>query len=199
MLKSAVLCGMIFLYWNKGVIALHYAAIKNCDIANGPGVRVSLFVSGCTRRCPDCFNSVAWPFDYGDPLTPEVLDRIISMLSPSYVQGLTILGGEPMEPQNQPGVLEVVKAVRERLPEKTIWCFTGYVLEEHLLKGKCHIPDVTLPLLQNLDVLVDGPFMKEQKDLSLSFRGSRNQRLLDMKKTLETGSPVFWQDWQERK
>lgn len=178
---------------------MHYATIKNCDIANGPGVRISLFVSGCTRHCPDCFNSVAWDFDYGEPFTEETIEYIISLLSPSYVKGLTILGGEPMEPQNQPGVLELVQAVRARLPEKSIWCFTGFVLEEHLLAGKCHVPGVTLPLLQNLDVLVDGPFLKEQKDLSLSFRGSRNQRLLDIRKTLETGAPVFWQDWQERK
>lgn len=179
---------------------MHYATIKNCDIANGPGVRVSLFVSGCTRHCPDCFNSVAWDFDYGEPFTQGTIDHIIALLSPAHIRGLTVLGGEPMEPQNQPGVLELVRQVRERLPEKSIWCFTGYILEEHLLSGKlCDPETVTLPLLRCLDVLVDGPFIAAEKDLSLSFRGSRNQRLIDMKKTLQTGKVVLWNDWQERK
>lgn len=179
---------------------MHYATIKNCDIANGPGVRVSLFVSGCTRHCPDCFNAVAWDFDYGEPFTEETVEKLVQMLSPDYIRGLTILGGEPMEPQNQPGVLELVRAVRKALPHKSIWCYTGYVLEEHLLSGKlCDPETVTLPLLRCLDVLVDGPFIAAQKDLSLSFRGSRNQRLLDMPKTLETGEAVLWNDWQVRK
>lgn len=178
---------------------MHYATIKTRDIANGPGVRVSLFVSGCTRHCPDCFNSEAWDFDYGEPFTDETIAYILDELKPDYVRGLTILGGEPMEPQNQEGVLKLVRAVREKLPQKSIWCYSGFVLEKDLLTGQRHIPDVTLPLLQNLDVLVDGPFMAKEKDLSLSFRGSRNQRLLDMPKTLETGAPVFWTDWQVRK
>ena len=179
---------------------MHYATIKNCDIANGPGVRVSLFVSGCTRHCPDCFNSVAWDFDYGEPFTQATIDHIIALLAPPHVRGLTVLGGEPMEPQNQPGVLELVRQVREKLPDKSIWCFTGYVLEEHLLSGKlCDPETVTLPLLRCLDVLVDGPFIAAEKDISLSFRGSRNQRLIDMKETLKTGAVVLWHDWQVRK
>lgn len=178
---------------------MNYATIKKCDIANGPGVRVSLFVSGCTRHCKDCFNQEAWDFHYGEPFTKEVQDHILSLLSPAYIRGLTILGGEPMEPQNQPGVLELVLRVRAELPEKTIWCFTGYVLEQDLLSGRLCDPDtVTLPLLRGLDVLVDGPFVAEQKDLSLSFRGSRNQRLIDMPKTLEKGQVVLWHDWQKR-
>ena len=178
---------------------MNYATIKKCDIANGPGVRVSLFVSGCTRHCKDCFNQEAWDFHYGEPFTKEVQDHILSLLSPAYIRGLTILGGEPMEPQNQPGVLELVRRVRAELPEKTIWCFTGYVLEQDLLSGRLCDPDtVTLPLLRSLDVLVDGPFVVEQKDLSLSFRGSRNQRLIDMPKTLEKGQVVLWHDWQKR-
>ena len=178
---------------------MNYATIKKCDIANGPGVRVSLFVSGCTRHCKDCFNQEAWDFHYGEPFTKEVQDHILSLLSPAYIRGLTILGGEPMEPQNQPGVLELVCRVRAELPEKTIWCFTGYVLEQDLLSGRLCDPDtVTLPLLRSLDVLVDGPFVAEQKDLSLSFRGSRNQRLIDMPKTLEKGQVVLWHDWQKR-
>lgn len=179
---------------------MHYATIKNCDIANGPGVRVSLFVSGCTRRCPDCFNSEAWAFDYGEPFTQGTIDHLLKMLSPSYIRGLSILGGEPMEPQNQPGVLELVRRVREQLPEKNIWCYTGYILEQHLLSGQlCNLEAVTLPLLRSLDVLVDGPFIAAEKDLSLSFRGSRNQRLIDMPKTLAKGSVVLWSDWQVRK
>lgn len=178
---------------------MNYATIKNCDIANGPGVRVSLFVSGCTRHCKDCFNREAWDFHYGEPFTQEVQDHILSLLSPAYIKGLTILGGEPMEPQNQPGVLELVRRIRAELPEKTIWCFTGYVLEKDLLSGRlCDLDTVTLPLLRSLDVLVDGPFLAEQKDLSLSFRGSRNQRLIDMPKTLEKGQVVLWHDWQKR-
>ncbi len=178
---------------------MNYATIKKCDIANGPGVRVSLFVSGCTRHCKDCFNQEAWDFHYGEPFTKEVQDHILSLLSPAYIRGLTILGGEPMEPQNQPGVLELVRRVRAELPEKTIWCFTGYVLEQDLLSGRLCDPDtVTLPLLRSLDVLVDGPFVAEQKNLSLSFRGSRNQRLIDMPKTLEKGQVVLWHDWQKR-
>lgn len=178
---------------------MNYATIKKCDIANGPGVRVSLFVSGCTRHCKDCFNQEAWDFHYGEPFTKEVQDHILSLLSPAYIRGLTILGGEPMEPQNQPGVLELVRRVRAELPEKTIWCFTGYVLEQDLLSGRLCDPDtVTLPLLRSLDVLVDSPFVAEQKDLSLSFRGSRNQRLIDMPKTLEKGQVVLWHDWQKR-
>lgn len=178
---------------------MNYATIKNCDIANGPGVRVSLFVSGCTRHCKDCFNQEAWDFHYGEPFTKEVQDRILSLLSPAFIKGLTILGGEPMEPQNQPGVLELVRRVRTELPEKTIWCYTGYVLEKDLLSGRlCDTETVTLPLLRSLDVLVDGPFVAGQKDLSLSFRGSRNQRLIDMPKTLEKGQVVLWHDWQKR-
>lgn len=179
---------------------MNYATIKNCDIANGPGVRISLFVSGCTRHCKDCFNREAWDFHYGEPFTAEVMDHLLSLLSPAYIRGLTILGGEPMEPQNQPGVLELVRRVRSQLPEKTIWCYTGYVLEKDLLSGRlCDLDAVTLPLLRNLDVLVDGPFVAEQKDLSLSFRGSRNQRLIDMPKTLEKGQVILWHDWQKRK
>ena len=179
---------------------MNYATIKNCDIANGPGVRISLFVSGCTRHCKDCFNREAWDFHYGEPFTAEVMDHLLSLLSPAYIRGLTILGGEPMEPPNQPGVLELVRRVRSQLPEKTIWCYTGYVLEKDLLSGRlCDLDAVTLPLLRNLDVLVDGPFVAEQKDLSLSFRGSRNQRLIDMPKTLEKGQVILWHDWQKRK
>lgn len=178
---------------------MHYAGIKNCDIANGPGVRVSLFVSGCTRQCKDCFNRDTWDFHYGEPFTQETIDRILSLLAPAYIRGLTVLGGEPFEPQNQPGVLELLRQVRGRYPEKSIWAFSGYTLDGHILAKKLGPWAVTEELLSYLDVLVDGPFIASQKDLSLRFRGSRNQRLIDMKKTLSTGRIVLWEDWQSEK
>lgn len=175
---------------------MHYANIKTCDIANGPGVRVSLFVSGCTRHCKDCFNRETWDFSYGTPFTQQTVDDILRELAPAYVKGLTVLGGEPFEPQNQPGVLELLRQVRARFPEKSIWAFTGYTLDGHILAKKLGPWDVTRELLSYLDVLVDGPFIAEQKDLSLRFRGSKNQRLIDMPKTLATGEITLWTDWQ---
>lgn len=177
---------------------MNYATIKNCDIANGPGVRVSLFVSGCRHRCPDCFNEMAWDFDYGEPFTPEVEERLLAALKPGYIRGLTILGGEPFEPENQPALVEFLKKVRQRLPQKTIWCYTGFTYDM-LLHGRAYVPGVTRTMLECLDVLVDGPFIKEQKDLSLSFRGSSNQRIIDVRRTLYTGSVELWHDWQDRK
>lgn len=175
---------------------MNYANIKNCDIANGPGVRVSLFVSGCTRHCKNCFNRETWDFQYGEPFTQETIELLLSYLEPHYIRGLTVLGGEPFEPQNQPGVLELLRQVRARYPEKSIWAFTGYTLDGHILAKKLGPWEVTRELIGYLDVLVDGPFIEEQKDLSLRFRGSRNQRLIDMKKTLATGEIVLWSDWQ---
>ena len=176
---------------------MNYATIKNCDIANGPGVRVSLFVSGCTHHCPGCFNEVAWDFGYGEPFTQQTIDTILDMLCPDYIRGLTLLGGEPFEPENQPEVLALCKAVRERFPEKTIWCYSGYTLETDMLAGTLGPKDITMELLGQLDVLVDGEFHFEEKDPSLRFRGSANQRLIDMKKTLETGTTVLWDGRKE--
>ncbi len=180
---------------------MNYATIKPRDIANGPGVRVSIFVSGCTRGCKDCFNREAWDFHYGEPFTQETIDYIIEELRPDYMTGLTVLGGEPFEPQNQPGVLELVRQVRKALPNKTIWAFSGYTLDGYMLPGKLGPKEITMEILSNLDVLVDGPFIAELKDLSLRFRGSSNQRLIDVQKTLESGQIVLWEDWQtqERK
>ncbi len=175
---------------------MYYGEIKNCDIANGPGVRVSLFVSGCTRGCKDCFNRETWSFTYGQPFTQDTIDRILSWLAPEYITGLTVLGGEPFEPQNQPEVLNLLRQVRKTYPEKSIWCFTGYTLDEHILAKKLGPWAVTEELLTHLDVLVDGPFVAERKNLRLRFRGSENQRLIDMKKTLATGEIVLWEDWQ---
>lgn len=175
---------------------MNYAAIKNCDIANGPGVRVSLFVSGCTHRCKGCFNEVAWDFDYGEPFTEETIDTILDMLRPDYIRGLTLLGGEPFEPQNQAGVVELLRRVRRELPKKTIWAFSGYLFDRDILSGK--LGD-TREYLSYLDVLVDGPFIEAEKNLSLRFRGSANQRLIDVQKSLAAGRVIAWEDWQGEK
>lgn len=175
---------------------MNYAAIKNCDIANGPGVRVSLFVSGCTHRCKGCFNEVAWDFDYGEPFTEETIDTILDMLRPSYIRGLTLLGGEPFEPQNQAGVVELLRRVRRELPQKTVWAFSGYLFDRDILSGK--LGD-TREYLSYLDVLVDGPFIEAEKNLSLRFRGSANQRLIDVQKSLAAGKVITWEDWQGEK
>ena len=164
---------------------MNYATIKNCDIANGPGVRVSLFVSGCTHRCKGCFNEVAWDFDYGEPFTQNTIDRIIEMLRPSYIRGLTLLGGEPFEPQNQEAVVTLLRQIKRELPEKSIWAFSGYLFDKDILSGRLGNTD---EYLSYLDVLVDGPFVEELKDITLKFRGSRNQRVLDLKKTRESGT-----------
>jgi len=170
---------------------MNYATIKNCDIANGPGVRVSLFVSGCTHHCKGCFNEVAWDFDYGQPFTQEVIDQILGMLKPTYIQGLTLLGGEPFEPENQGAVVELLRQVKKAYPGKSIWAFSGYLFDRDIISGR--LGD-TREYLSYLDVLVDGPFIEEKKNLSLKFRGSENQRLLDMKKTLACGTAILWEE-----
>ena len=173
---------------------MNYATIKNCDIANGPGIRVSLFVSGCTHRCPGCFNEVAWDFDYGQPFTQQTVDSIIDMLRPSYIKGLTLLGGEPFEPRNQAAVVDLLRQIKEKLPEKSIWAFSGYLFEKDMLSGR--IGDVS-EYLSYLDVLVDGPFVEAKKNLSLRFRGSENQRIIDVKASLCAGQTVLWDDNQK--
>lgn len=173
---------------------MNYATIKNCDIANGPGVRVSLFVSGCTHRCKGCFNEVAWDFNYGTPFTQDTVDMIIKMLSPDYIRGLTLLGGEPFEPQNQGPLLELVRQIKTKLPEKSVWAFSGYLFDKDILAGRLGPWEITRELVGYLDVLVDGPFVEEKKDLSLRFRGSSNQRLIDVPKSLEAGEIVLWED-----
>ncbi len=175
---------------------MNYAEIKNCDIANGPGVRVSLFVSGCTHRCKGCFNEVAWDFDYGKPFTQETIDRILSMLRPAYIRGLTLLGGEPFEPRNQEAVVELLRQIRQELPEKSIWAFSGFLFDKDILSGR--LGD-TREYVSYLDVLVDGPFVEEKKNLSLRFRGSENQRIIDVPASLKAGEIVLWKDWQDQK
>lgn len=175
---------------------MNYAAIKNCDIANGPGVRVSLFVSGCTHHCKGCFNADTWDFNYGQPFTQDTVDEILKMLAPSHVKGLTILGGEPFEPQNQPAVLELLRKIKQTLPDKSIWAFSGYLFDKDILSGRLGTWEITKEYLSYLDVLVDGPFILEKKDLSLRFRGSSNQRLIDVQASLENNTVVLWEDWQ---
>lgn len=178
---------------------MNYATIKNCDIANGPGVRVSLFVSGCTHHCPGCFNEVAWDFDYGEPFTKETEDSILAMLAPDYVQGITLLGGEPFEPQNQPALVAFLRRLKAQYPTKSIWAFSGYLFE-NMLAGRVGDRELCLEFLRYLDVLVDGPFVEAKKNLMLRFRGSENQRILDVPASLKENKAVLWQDWQgERK
>jgi anaerobic ribonucleoside-triphosphate reductase activating protein len=176
---------------------LNYATVKTHDVANGPGVRVSLFVSGCSHHCKNCFNEEAWDYQYGEPYTPAVEQRILDALAPDYITGLSLLGGEPMDPRNQETVCALVRRVRETYPNKTIWCYSGYTLDEQLLAGKVGDPQTVRELLSMLDVLVDGRFVEEQKDLTLRFRGSANQRLIDVPKTLQTGKIVWWDESNE--
>ena len=171
---------------------MNYGSLRGTDIANGEGVRVTLFVSGCTHHCKNCFNPETWDFCYGKPFTKEVEDEVIKLLEPDYIQGLTLLGGEPMEPQNQEALLPLVKRVREVYGnKKNIWCYTGYVLDRDLLgesRAKC---EHTRELLENLDVLVDGPFIEDLKNLTLKFRGSSNQRIINVPETLKTNDIVL--------
>lgn len=168
---------------------MNYSAIKNYDIANGLGVRVTLFVSGCTHHCEGCFNEETWSFSSGKPFTKETEDDIIKLLSPDYIKGLTLLGGEPMEKVNQAALYPFVKRVKEAYPDKNIWCYSGYTLDE-ITKGRAHT-DVTDALLGFIDVLVDGEFKKELYSIALKFRGSSNQRVIDLKETLKQGKTVL--------
>lgn len=175
---------------------MNYAAIKTCDIANGPGVRVSLFVSGCRHHCKDCFNPETWDFSYGEPFDEAVIDHILTLLAPDYIRGITYLGGEPFEPENQPGLLALSRRIREVWPQKSIWSFTGYLFDRDILPGKLGPQTITQELLSCLDVLVDGPFIVEKKNLNLRFRGSSNQRLIDVPASLKTGTLVLWDEQQ---
>ena len=173
---------------------MYYGEIKDCDVANGEGVRVSLFVSGCTNHCEHCFQPQTWAFDYGQPFTEETEDRILALLSPSFVSGLTVLGGEPFEPENQRRLLPFLRRVRAAYPEKTVWAFTGFTYEELLTEGSHPRCEATDEMLSLVDVLVDGRFVEALKDISLRFRGSSNQRLIDLNATRQAGEIVLLPD-----
>ncbi len=171
---------------------MNYAKIKNFDIANGEGVRVSLFVSGCTNHCKNCFQPETWDFNFGSKFTAETEDEIIKMLGSPFINGLTLLGGEPFEPQNQEVLLPFVKKVVKVYPEKNIWAFTGFLYEDLLRDGSYPRSKATDELLSMIDVLVDGRFEEDKKNLSLKFRGSSNQRLIDLKATRINGTVTLW-------
>ena len=172
---------------------MNYADIKRYDVANGPGVRVSVFVSGCTHRCPGCFNEEAWDFNFGKPFTQETIDYIIDLLKPDFYKGITFLGGEPLEHVNQQGLLPLARKIREVYPEKSSWCFTGYDFEKDVLGRMINEWPETKELLSYIDVLVDGEFIEAQKDLSLVFKGSANQRHILVQESMKSGSLVLWE------
>ena len=171
---------------------MNYAEIKYCDVANGPGVRTSLFVSGCSHHCPGCFNEIAWDFNYGKPFTQDTIDSIIESLKPDYIQGLTLLGGEPFEYSNQKGLLPLVRQVREVLPQKDIWCFTGFLFDKDIIENMCKRWKETNELLSYIDVLVDGRFVEELKNLNLKFKGCENQRTILVNESLKSGNVILY-------
>ncbi|RHQ32247.1 anaerobic ribonucleoside-triphosphate reductase activating protein [Clostridium sp. AF27-2AA] len=175
---------------------MNYATIKPVDIANGPGVRVSLFVSGCRHHCRGCFNAQAWDFEYGEPFTEAVWQQIFSYLDHDYMEGITLLGGEPMEPENQAGLLPFLTEQKKRFPKKTIWCFSGYDFEKDILGRMMQESEVTRELVPLFDVLVDGKFVEDLKNLSLKFRGSENQRILDVPRSLAAGKAVWMEQYR---
>ena len=170
---------------------MRYGNIKKCDIANGVGVRTVLFVSGCTHHCKGCFQPETWDFSYGEPYTKETENEIVESLRPSYINGLTLLGGEPFEPANQRELVGLLRRIRRELPDKTVWAFSGYTWEELTGQSRARC-EVTEEMLSMIEVLVDGEYMEEKRNISLRFRGSENQRLIDVPKTRETGAVVLW-------
>ncbi len=175
---------------------MKYAKIKKCDVANGPGVRVSLFVSGCNHHCKNCFNREAWDFNYGNDFTEKEQNQIIEDLKPEYISGLSLLGGEPFERQNQEGLVPLVKKVKQTYPNKKIWCYTGFTFDKQILGEMIEQEnrETTKNLLDNIDYIVDGRFVEELKDPKLRFRGSSNQRIIDVKKSLEQKEVVLWDE-----
>ena len=175
---------------------MNYADIKQYDIANGPGIRVSVFVSGCTHRCKNCFNEVAWYFHYGKPFTEETIQSVIEYLKPDYVAGLTLLGGEPMEHVNQQGLLPLIREVKRIYPQKNIWCFTGYDFDKDIL-GRMYLEwEETRELLSYFDVMVDGKFIEALKGANLRFKGSANQRTINVPESLKAGHAVIVEGYE---
>lgn len=166
---------------------MNYGTIKACDIANGVGVRVSLFVSGCRHHCKGCFNADTWDFNYGEPYTKEQEDEIIRLLAPDYIQGLSLLGGEPFEPENQGELVKLLRRVKAAYPEKDVWCYSGYLYDVDMIEGGRAHTDVTQEMLSYIDVLVDGPFVEAKKDITLKFRGSSNQRVIKLENGKDVG------------
>lgn len=173
---------------------MNYAEIKFNDIANGPGVRTTLFVSGCTHRCPGCFNQIAWDFNYGEPFTEKTIDTIIDSMSSPFVAGLTLLGGEPFEHSNQIGLLPLLRRVKNELPDKNIWCFSGYLFDEDIVDRMCVEWEETKEMLSYIDVLVDGEFKEELKSMLLRFKGSSNQRTILVQESLAAGKIILLDD-----
>lgn len=171
---------------------MNFAEIKECDIANGPGVRVTLFVSGCTRRCEGCFNPEAWDFQYGEPFTKQTASRILEALSPDYITGLTLLGGEPLEYENWSALLPFLRLVRERFPKKDIWCYTGYLFDQDIVDKFCLRWPEMADFLNCIDVIVDGAFVLAKKNISLQFRGSENQRIIRVGESLKQKKIILW-------
>lgn len=175
---------------------MNYAEIKYNDIANGPGVRTSIFVSGCTHHCKGCFNEIAWNFNYGTPFTDATISDIINSMKPDYIAGLTLLGGEPFEPANQMGLIPLLKAVKENYPAKDIWCFTGYLFDEDIMDKMYDKYPETREMLSYIDVCVDGRFVEELKDMMLKFKGSSNQRTILVQQSLKEGTVVTAEEYQ---
>lgn len=171
---------------------MNYADIKSIDVANGPGIRVSLFVSGCTHHCKNCFNPETWDFGFGEQFTDEQIEYIIKCLEPGHIRGLSLLGGEPFEYSNQQGLLPLLRKVKEVYPEKDIWCYTGYDFDKDIRDKMMVMWSETREMISYIDILVDGRFIEELKNLSLRFRGSSNQRIIDVKKSLEANDVVLW-------
>ncbi len=170
---------------------MYYGAIKTNDIANGNGIRTSLFVSGCRHHCKNCFNPETWDFQYGRPFTKETEDEIILSMQPDYIEGLSLLGGDPTEKEHQAALLPLLRRMKKEMPNKTVWCYSGYVYEDFLPGGRAYC-DATDEFLSFITILVDGPFIEEKKNLSLRFRGSLNQRVIDVEKTRKSGSVTIW-------
>ena len=173
---------------------MNYAKIKWYDISNGPGVRVSLYVSGCRNHCKNCFNPETWDFNYGEKFTADTEESILKGMDKDYIKGFTLLGGDPFEPENAEILAPFMEKMRKRFPKKSLWCFTGYDFEADLLTGKKGDADTVMRILKCLDVLVDGKFVEELKDLSLLFRGSSNQRIILVKPSLEHDEVILWDE-----
>ncbi len=172
---------------------MNFAVIKKTDVANGPGVRVSMYVSGCTHHCKNCFNQETWDFAFGSPFTSSQEQEILEALSPSYIRGFSLLGGEPFEPSNQKVLVHLLKKIRETYPQKTIWCYSGYLYDVDMLAGRLGDPAITREMLSYIDVLVDGEFVDTLKNLNLRFKGSENQRIINVPRSLQDGSIVLWE------